>query len=108
MRAFQTTTVVVAVVLLVIFLIVIAYGVKQAVKNAQWPPEVGNCPDYWQDAGGNLCTNPLGLGKCGTQKDVGVFSDSKLGRVAKCRWANGCGITWDGITDVGPCDSLAD
>ncbi len=108
MRAFQTTVVVVAAVLLVIFLIVVAYGTQRAVKNAKWPPEVGNCPDYWQDEGNDICGNTLGLGKCGRRKDVGIFADSRLGRVAKCRWANGCGLTWDGITDIGSCDSLAD
>ena len=107
MPAFQTTVVIIAAVLLVIFLLVVAYGVQEAVAHAQWPPELATCPDYWQDAGNGICNNTLGLGTCGDrQYDVNSFAPGKAGMRDRCTWAEGCNLTWDGITDVGSCDSL--
>ena len=41
-----------------------------------WPPDVNDCPDYWEkkqkgDDSGTICTNTRGLGKqdCATEVD---------------------------------------
>ena len=49
------------------------------------------------------CKNVKGLGT-GVCTDPANFSAKKYqgiaGRKAKCKWAKGCGVEWDGITNV--------
>ena len=62
---FQKIVLVIATVLLIIILIVIGVTLSNAYSDAQWPPVVGECPDYWVDTGekGNACLNTHRLGK---------------------------------------------
>ncbi len=118
MPAFQTIVLVVAIIILILILVLIGYALKTS-KAAQWPPLIGDCPDYWIDMSGNgaMCTNVqnLGNGHC-TSSDwdnyyTMDFTNASFlggnGRCAKYQWAKDCGVEWDGITSgvPNPCDA---
>jgi hypothetical protein len=66
----------------------------------KYPPEVAECPDYWESTGPNKCRNTLKVGMC-TDTDEMDFNEPKYsgptGITEKCKWANGCGLVWDGL-----------
>jgi hypothetical protein len=99
---FQKIVLIIALVLLIISLAVIGLLIKSAATSAKFPPETGKCPDYFkahQSNGALSCTNPLNLGNCGGDfTPVGGTDTSSI--VANCKAAKGCGLTWDGITNV--------
>ena len=107
--SFQKIILILAIVVLFITLIIIAYALKQSSKNANWPPIVPDCPDYWvSDLSGNniICKNVKNLGTCkpptGSSNLVMNFNTPPYtgsnGNCAKYTWANNCGIAWDGLT----------
>ena len=106
MANFQTISLIVAVILLIICLIVIGIILVQTKGAEQWPPLVGSCPDYWTDTNGDgsLCVNKKDLGTCNGSVPAGQhltmdFTTSEYtNSCSKYTWANGCGLTWDGIT----------
>lgn len=121
MASFQTIIVVIAIVLLIICLIFIGIALQKTKNSGQWPPIVGECPDYWIDTSGNgaNCVNTRKLGTCTTGGNGVSPSDSIMamnftvapytgsnGLCAKYTWANKCDITWDGITSgiANPCN----
>ena len=62
------------------------------------------CPDYWNNIGENQCQNINKLGSCSknTNNMIMDFNDkiftNKLnGNYAKCKWAKGCGVSWENI-----------
>ena len=116
---FQKIVLTIAVILLIVALVFIGISLGQAKANEVWPPIVGECPDYWVDLSGNgaMCINTHSLGTCNipTADDknsmdfsVNPFSGSD-GTCAKYTWANGCGVTWDGITSgiANPCSTTS-
>lgn len=108
MEGFQKIVLFSAIIILIISLVIIGISLTYA-KDQQWPPIVPSCPDYWQiDGSGNntTCTNVLDLGSCPAQSgqqhlvmdfNSAIFSGSN-GLCSKYKWANNCGISWDGIT----------
>jgi hypothetical protein len=117
---FQKIVIRIAIVLLIITLIIIAYTISQANKDEDWPPVVGDCPDYWIDLEGDgaACTNTKSLGKCnlpveGEDNSMNFsrppFSGDN-GTCAKFMWAKGCNVTWDGINSgvSNPCSQNDD
>ena len=117
---FQKIVLTIATVLLIIILVVIGVSLSKASVEENWPPIVGECPDYWVDMSGNgeACFNSHSLGKCNLPSDnndqgkntmnfnQSPFTDDN-GNCAKYRWATACGLTWDGITSgvKNPCDT---
>ena len=110
---FQKTVLIVAFVVLIICLTILGLMIRNSVKNGQFPPEIGKCPDYWNTSfnkdGGLVCLNSM---KLPTNKDGGMapcdsidLSDSKYQGMsakamrAKCQIANACHVTWDGVTN---------
>ena len=85
-------------ILLLFLLIVIAYILYKLKKTTAWPPEIGNCPDYWVEEGNNICSVSNGINQgdesCEKRKD---FSGSEWkgpnGMKKKSEWANNCGIS---------------
>lgn len=130
MASFQTTVLVIATMILIVSLLYIAYSLNQNISDTQWPPIVGDCPDYWTAAtkkdiddlgvnnaslgAGPFCVNVKNLGKCpakaGDKHLVMDFNDNIYkgtnGPCQKYKWASNCGVTWDGITYGvnNPCD----
>jgi hypothetical protein len=115
---FQRIILTIAIVLLILCLILIGIVLVNSKNSQQWPPMVGDCPDYWVDLSGNgaQCVNVKNLGSCnfgfGNSKyqtmdfTQAPFSGNN-GLCAKYNWANGCKLTWDGITYgvPNPCDA---
>jgi hypothetical protein len=105
MQAFQKMVLGIAVVALIVLLALIGMSLSSTNKT-NWPPVVGDCPDYWVDMSGNgsACYNAHQLGTCGLAKtdaneDVKVTLDlSGYTDCDKYNWAKNCGLTWDGIT----------
>jgi hypothetical protein len=117
---FQTIVLVVSIIVLIIILVIIGITLSKASYEEQWPPVVGECPDYWVDMSGNgeACFNSHSLGRCNipTEGDKGTmnFNQSPFtgdnGLCSKYRWATSCKVTWDGITSgvSNPCDTSSD
>ena len=98
--SFQTTVLYVAIVIFIILMLIIGVMMSSAKKNQIFPPQVGECPDYWTklspEAGGQ-CYNKQNLGK----NCLPVTKDfSKDTMKQKCDFAKQCKITWDGITNA--------
>jgi len=112
LSSFQYTVLVVALVILILSFIAIVIMFLFTKKEFVYPPVLPSCPDYWQDESekvkGSRCVNKNKLGNC--QNTVMNFSSSlwtgQRGMCNKKRWATGCGITWDGITNKDPCNSI--
>jgi hypothetical protein len=115
---FQKIVLIIAIVILIIMLVIIGVTLSKSRTKNNWPPIVGECPDYWVDMSGNgeACFNSNSLGRCNipgntNNNNTMNFNQSPFtgndGNCAKYRWATSCGITWDGITSgvKNPCDS---
>ena len=102
---FQSTVLTIALILLIVSLVAIGLLIKSAMKNSKFPPEVSKCPDYFKTSiqdGKLMCTNPMNLGKCSTidLSNPNLQGTSVDAMTAKCNIAKGCGMTWDGVTNV--------
>lgn len=114
---FQKLVLTIAIVVLIIILIIIGSTLSKSSAEEEWPPIVGDCPDYWVDMSGNgeACFNRHNLGICNVSNDgengtmnfnQSPFTDEN-GHCAKYNWAKKCRVTWDGITSgvQNPCDT---
>lgn len=116
---FQKIVLIVATILLIVILVVIGLLLSNSNTEDNWPPIVGECPDYWVDMSGNgeACFNSHSLGRCNIPNDQDKntmnFNKSQFigdnGLCAKYNWATNCKVTWDGITSgiSNPCDNSA-
>jgi len=102
MASFQKTLLSIAGIVLILalmFISVMLYNTKQG----QWPPIVPQCPDWWKavtDPSGNIiCKNVQNLGTCSADfnPNDATYSGS-AGLCNKYKWANGCKVSWDGVT----------
>jgi len=110
--SFQYTILKVAIFVLVAFLTFIGYKMyKDRLSDAE-QRIVGSCPDYWRltttaDGKKTICDNVKNLGKrtCSKQMDFSVQPyNLQDGLCRKFKWAKGCDLTWDGVTnDVNAC-----
>ena len=84
-----------AIVILIIVLIIITISLNYALFNANYPPVISDCPDFWDVSLNNdnqiVCNNIVRHNR-GTCNDDDVIC-------AKYRWAKKCNISWDGITN---------
>ena len=112
MDSFQKTTLMVAIGALIVCLVFIGITLRNA-KGQTWPPMVPACPDYWTiDLSGNTCVNihNLGNNKCkptGDANHLTLDTTTVASNCDKYKWANKCGVSWDGITYgvKNPCDT---
>jgi hypothetical protein len=97
---FQKIVSYIAAIILAATLAVIGFMVYNSQSTLEYPPEVSECPDYWESTGPNKCRNTLKVGKC-TDTDEMDFNEPKYsgptGLAEKCKWANSCGLVWDGL-----------
>lgn len=108
MESFQKIILFSALIILIIALVFIGISLSYS-KDQNWPPITPECPDYWlADGSGNdsKCINMKDLGKCPPQDgekhlimdfNTPIFSGSN-GLCSKYKWAQKCGISWDGVT----------
>ena len=96
---FKKIVIGVATIILLIMLIIIGYTLYYHQKNVQFPPVTSKCPDYWV-LKNKKCYNPKHLGTCGDQKDFDTnFYNGHKGKCLKSKWAERCGLTWQGLTN---------
>ena len=109
-RSFAKICITVAVVILIICLTFMGILLWYSKEATLWPPEISECPDYWDVVGKNVCKANKGLGNTGNGSNKacsymdfnsGQFK-GKSGRRERCRWARDCGVYWDGISDAKP------
>ena len=101
MANFQKMTLIIAGIILLICIVIIILIFLFPNTKQVWPPLVANCPDYFTDVkgDGSECVNNLSLGTChGSINFTTTPYIGSGGNCAKYNWANGCGLTWDGIT----------
>ncbi len=105
MLTFHKVVLGIAIILLVLILALIGYSLSYSTA-VNWPPIVGDCPDYWVDLSGNGkgCYNSYSLGSIDC-KNTKIIDFSDYTDCQKFEWATGCNITWDGITSgvLNPC-----
>ena len=53
---FQRIVIIIAIILLIVCLILIGLVLVNSKSAQQWPPMIGDCPDYWVDTSVN-CGN---------------------------------------------------
>lgn len=111
MADFKKTLMTVAITLLIVVLIILGIMMSRAASEASWPPQVGECPDYWQESGINgpdgeteliQCNNVQNLGNPNCKRTMNFNGNMWKGDDGDCRkktWAKGCDLTWDGITN---------
>lgn len=101
---FQRIVLLVAGVTLVIALLFIAFSLYFLQSKRKYPPVIGECPDYWEldeKSGKPICKNTHNLGTCG--KSASFMGAQFVGSDSNCKkakWARGCNLTWDGITNI--------
>tara|TARA_Y100001958_G_C21245603_1_gene575396 strand:+ start:2113 stop:2439 length:327 start_codon:yes stop_codon:yes gene_type:complete len=103
MNSFQKTVVTIAIIILILCLTFSAIGLHNKKKKTAFPPIQSTCPDYWTEESSEKCVP-------GANFPVHVLSDrcretrpligkNKAAIRAAASWADGCGITWDGVTN---------
>ena len=98
---FQKLTIIIGLVILIISLGLIATAFYSMNKSRNHPPDVAECPDYFESTGKNKCSNVKNLGTC-TDKDYDFSTPEyrgNRGKKAKFELAKQCGWEWDGITN---------
>ena len=113
---YKSTLSIVAIILLIICLIGVATLLSTQMSSIPWPPEINDCPDFWEkkktEGGGNVCINTKDLGEseCDKEMDFETIQayQGESGKCQKYLWAKSCNVSWDGITNVGPiCQEIA-
>ena len=102
-----------AIIILIISLVLIGIALSYS-KNESWPPMVPKCPDYFVVDGTGKCLDILDIipdGKKTVPGCIKVSEDAHFkrdfntseytgtnGKCNKYKWADKCGVSWDGIT----------
>ena len=104
---------VIALVLLILCLAVVGVALKTSSQDVLFPPNVSECPDHYVKESDGKCYNMKQFApsadntKCdgidfyssGNYTNPGMGPTS--GMCHKKKWANDCGVNWDGITNNG-------
>jgi hypothetical protein len=101
MNSFQKITLTVATVILILTLIVLGVLIYNSRNSELFPPELSNCPDYFemrQHQGLDACYNVHGLGS-GSKDQCEWFMPSDNIK-AKKDFIKKCGLTWDGLNEM--------
>ena len=101
---FQRIVLIISFVILVLALIIIGVLLYNKQYDIKFPPEIGNCPDYYVSGPNGACANTIGLKTLNPNCNTPNFR-SYTGEGAdknKCNWSKQCGVTWDGITNKTP------
>jgi hypothetical protein len=100
---FQRIVLTIAGILLLGFLAVVAYSmIKANAVAGEWPPVISNCPDNWVITEDGKCSNPNGISTTCSAASYDFTTKNYLGQSGLCeksKWAQGCKINWDGISN---------
>ena len=103
---FQQIIIFIASILLILILTFIGYSLYNNQFNNEFPPVLGECPDFWV-AKDKRCYNPKNLGNCTGPMDFNTSQfQGNNGNCEKANWATSCNVSWTGITNnPGVCDT---
>ncbi len=99
--------------LLVFFIVISILVMRTDSKNITYPPEITDCPDYWYESydkstgKGKKCYNAHQLGSNECAEVMDFTTQDWTGSDSLCKkqtWANNCGLSWDGITNINHCN----
>jgi hypothetical protein len=102
---FQQTVLIIATIILLVVLAIVGISLYKTTGSGDFPPVIGDCPDYWiaqNDGKNNICSNIKNLGKSSCPKTMNFNNppwSGSNGLCVKSRWARGCDLTWDGVTN---------
>ena len=93
----------------IILLVIVAVTMYYTKNKQLYPPILSNCPDFYNLNSDNKCVNSgvWNLTEQGVGCDNVDFTGNEYniqgtgetsGLCTKKNWANGCKVTWDGIT----------
>jgi len=106
MDQFKKTVLMIALTIFLGMLLIMALVIKNGYKDQIFPPEVGQCPDYWTAKGDTgKCTataDNKGNYNEGDESEA-LSGDSATGRIENCKWAKSEKVNWDGITNRNLC-----
>ena len=103
--SFQSIVITVATILLIVVLTLIAISLWRGKEDAQYPPVVADCPDYWadmSDGDASNCVNTKSLGEPSCKGPMNFSTAQYTGPSGLCnkqKWAKSCNLTWDGVTN---------
>ena len=115
---FYKTVFMIMLVVLFISLSIVGYAIYNSKNDKKYPPIVSECPDYYE-LSGNICTDVHGLNNGNDYNSGGASQSISCESVnfsllpksnnagmgpnsaicEKKKWANTCGVNWDGITN---------
>tara|TARA_E500000178_G_C16976879_1_gene733790 strand:- start:1232 stop:1558 length:327 start_codon:yes stop_codon:yes gene_type:complete len=104
---FQGIVVVIAIIILIALLSWIGYVLYNSYNNVKFPPVENQCPDSWKASGEN-CINVKHLGTCHSGQlntmnfNIPYFKGAQ-GKCNKAKWAQRCGVSWQGISNSTEC-----
>jgi hypothetical protein len=94
---------------LIIVLAIMGVILSNSSKDVPFPPQFGMCPDYYTISSDNKCKiNSNIYSNVNADCMNKSFDDTKYtmpgtgplsGLCEKKKWANTCGVSWDGITN---------
>ena len=86
-------------VLLIVILLIMTYILMNRNKTQLFPPSVSACPDFYSlnDAGNCIIETSV---YSNTTDRCKSMNSSNMPFMEKKMWANDCGVSWDGITNV--------
>jgi len=105
---FYTSLFIGTIVFLIIVLCIVGYLMSLSKKKQTYPPSIADCPDYYSLDTTGLCkigsTIKANKPTCNMEdfkndKYKKEGTDFSSGLCAKKMWANGCEVSWDGITN---------
>jgi len=123
---FQKIVLTIAIIMFIVLLVFVSSVMYSNKTDVAFPPIISECPDYWLDreitsdsietsSGSNTvqkCYNIKNLGNPSCDKTMDFTTDFWQGSQGNCRkykWAKGCDLTWDGITNNSDiCDTSDD
>tara|TARA_B110001450_G_scaffold129715_2_gene121964 strand:- start:1576 stop:1896 length:321 start_codon:yes stop_codon:yes gene_type:complete len=106
MDQFKKTVLMIALSIFLGMLLIMAIIIKNSYKNKIFPPDVAQCPDYWNPVEGSrkckATANNKGTFSQGTESQE-LANNTATGRIENCNWARDNKVTWDGITNLNLC-----
>lgn len=106
--SFYKTSLMIMILILILCLTVLGVVISNSETSILYPPTVADCPDYYVKNGTGECVDEAQQLSENTEcqsinpetlfsKNEGIGEESSL--CQKKRWAEGCNVNWDGITN---------
>jgi len=102
---FQKWVIVIGIIVLIIGLVAVAISYRSLNKKRVFPPDIAECPDYFEVVAPKKCKNVknMGNGTCAPNEngyyDFSQYGNSPEDIKSKNKEAMRCGWEWDGITN---------